>query len=677
MESSQRTQRLTLGWRDTFRLLAPYARRHFFEQVSSIWFIVAYLIIFQLLILQLPIVFAGMIAVGILIVAFGLMFFMEGLRLGLMPLGESIGAILPRSGNILLILTFSFLLGIGATFAEPAIAVLKAAGSGVAAKEAPLLYSLLNDFSSQLVASVGVGVGFAVLLGVLRFFYGWSLKTIVIPVVSFLLIISLMFNGNDILKDVLDLAWDCGAVTTGPVTVPLVLALGIGVCRVVGTGSSRSAGFGIVTLASLFPIMSVLLLASYHFVAQDFYGAENYVQSASLVIQDSHRREASAANLGAQAPSSSVDPGMSLTPEQGRQEGRINVTIRELDNYIRAGILPDGYQAKFRGGKAQIQDGSLVIVSPEVVIYKEYQRPYQFVSEKTWDDSRPIASASYAALLDAIRAIIPLCLFLYIVQRFALKQVMHRREELRVGIIFAVLGMTLFGLGIALGLTPLGSQLGSNVPATFASITPWGLDFVDGPIFESEHSGKVVAILFAFFLGYGATLAEPALNALGDTVEKITVGAFNKKLLMQCVAVGVGFGIAAGICKIAYDLPLIWMLIPPYTVVLVLTWYSPEQFVNFGWDSAGVTTGPITVPLVLAMGLGVGGNIPGVSDGFGILALASVYPILSVLSVGLLTRSADEQELQDTLIETGVDLNQAAAAMMSTPASNTGIGERL
>ncbi|MEQ8691694.1 MAG: DUF1538 family protein, partial [Pseudomonadales bacterium] len=98
----------------------------------------------------------------------------------------------------------------------------------------------------------------------------------------------------------------------------------------------------------------------------------------------------------------------------------------------------------------------------------------------------------------------------------------------------------------------------------------------------------------------------------------------------------------------AYNLPLFWMLLPPYLVVIVLTWISPHSFVNFGWDSAGVTTGPITVPLVLAMGLGVGANVPGVSDGFGILALASVGPILTVLSVGLYTQ---RQERNNTLDE--------------------------
>jgi hypothetical protein len=147
-------------------------------------------------------------------------------------------------------------------------------------------------------------------------------------------------------------------------------------------------------------------------------------------------------------------------------------------------------------------------------------------------------------------------------------------------------------------------------------------------------TGIMVVLLFAFFMGYGATLAEPALNALGTTVESITVGTFKKTLLMQSVALGVGLGIALGVGKIIWDIPLVWMLAPLYTALLFVTWISTEEFVNIGWDSAGVTTGPITVPLVLAMGLGIGTQ-SGVVEGFGILAIASVCPILSVLLVGL------------------------------------------
>ena len=202
--------------------------------------------------LKLPIVFALTISFGVALVVAGLTFFMEGLELGLMPFGEIIGSVLPRKSKLPVIMLFSVLLGIGATLAEPAIFVLKQAGAGVKPDQAPLLYSLLNDFSGQLVACVGFGVGIAVLLGVVRFLYGWSLKVFILPLVGVLTTLTVWAHFNEFLVPIMGLAWDCGAVTTGPVTVPLVLALGIGVCRIVSGGSSEGGGFGVVPLLIFF-----------------------------------------------------------------------------------------------------------------------------------------------------------------------------------------------------------------------------------------------------------------------------------------------------------------------------------------------------------------------------------------------------------------------------------------
>ena len=146
--------------------------------------------------------------------------------------------------------------------------------------------------------------------------------------------------------------------------------------------------------------------------------------------------------------------------------------------------------------------------------------------------------------------------------------------------------------------------------------------------------GLILALVFAWFLGFGATLAEPALNTLGFTVQNLTQGVFKKSTLMYAVSTGVAFGIALGLAKIIFDLPLAWLLLPTYLLAAVLTFLSSEEFVNIAWDSAGVTTGPITVPLVLAMGLGIG-NAVQVVEGFGMLSMASIGPILSVLATGL------------------------------------------
>ncbi|MEM9018171.1 MAG: DUF1538 domain-containing protein [Verrucomicrobiota bacterium] len=253
-----------LGFGGVLSILWRYFKEKAIEQLKSIWFIIAYLVVFQMLFLDLPVIYSATIALGIFIVVIGLAFFMEGLRLGLMPFGETIGAILPRNSKLPVIIAFAFILGIGATFAEPAIAVLKSAGAGVKPEEAPLLYSLLNDFSGQLVACVGIGVGIAVSLGILRFFFGWSLKILIIPIVLLLCGVTLYAYFTPDLRHIIGLAWDCGAVTTGPVTVPLVLALGIGVCRIIDEKDNSSAGFGIVTLASLFPIVAVLSLSILH-----------------------------------------------------------------------------------------------------------------------------------------------------------------------------------------------------------------------------------------------------------------------------------------------------------------------------------------------------------------------------------------------------------------------------
>ena len=125
---------------------------------------------------------------------------------------------------------------------------------------APYLYALLNEWSDALVLTVGVSVGIAAVVGALRFLYGWSLKPLIYATLVPVIALSLYVAGDPQLATALGLAWDTGAVTTGPVTVPLVLSLGIGIAAAAGKGDSSLSGFGIVTLASLFPVVGVLLL---------------------------------------------------------------------------------------------------------------------------------------------------------------------------------------------------------------------------------------------------------------------------------------------------------------------------------------------------------------------------------------------------------------------------------
>lgn len=116
---------------------------------------------------------------GLLAVIFGLMLFMEGLKLGLMPFGETIGNTLPRKASLSIVLAIAFMLGVGVTFAEPAIGALQAAGKIVNVEKAPILYSLLTDRSLLSVITVGIGVGVAAVLGTMRFIKNWSLKPLI------------------------------------------------------------------------------------------------------------------------------------------------------------------------------------------------------------------------------------------------------------------------------------------------------------------------------------------------------------------------------------------------------------------------------------------------------------------------------------------------------------------
>lgn len=539
--TEKKSSKIKLRFIDMYRLVTPYISVRLLEQVSSLMPLAIYLVIFQIFILRQELSGASAISVGLLAVIIGLMFFMEGIKQGLMPFGELIGNTLPKKVHLNLVLIVAFILGIGVTFAEPAIGALKAAGALVDVKTAPYLYMLLNDYSSTLVLLVGGGVGLAAVLGTLRFIYAWSLKPFIylsiIP--TLLLTVYLMMDEN--LSVILGLAYDSGAVTTGPVTVPLVLALGIGIASAAGKGNSSLSGFGIVTLASIFPILAVMLLGVY----------------VSLVY----------------------------TPQD----------IIEL---------------------------SVLATNTQTI-----QMP--------WYETSP-----YTEMLLGIRAILPLVLFLFFVLKVILKEKLSNSGTIIYGIVLAILGMMIFNVGLTYGLAALGEQSGSLVAVAFSDI-----ELASGEVLPALYPyviGLFVAVVFAWVLGFGATLAEPALNALGITVENLTQGTFRKKTLMVAVSIGVGTGIAIGVLKIIFDIPIGYLLIPFYTIALIFTYLSDEKFVNIAWDSAGVTTGPITVPLVLAMGLGFG-NAMNVTDGFGILSMASIGPIIAVLATGLYVKKSQEK----------------------------------
>lgn len=541
-KDSLKPQRLRLGFEQTMALLMPYSGVRVLEQMKAVIPLALYLVLFQLIILRQPVEAAMLLVGGLTAVIVGLALFMEGLNVGLMPFGTLIGDKLPRKASMPVMLAIIAVLGVGVTFAEPAIGALQAFGASVDVTRAPYLYEILNNWTLPLVLLVGAGVGLAAVLGTLRFVYGWSLKPMIYIAVGLTLSLTLVVYANNDLRAILGLAWDCGAVTTGPVTVPLVLSLGIGIANSAGQNSDNSlSGFGVVTLASLFPIIAVLLLSLY---------VSTQISAEQIVV------------AAATAGSAAGDAQQSIWAQSPMQE---------------------------------------------VVL--------------------------------GVRAIAPLVLFLMFVLFIVLREGLANKLFTAYGLILSIVGMCVFNVGLTYGLGAIGAQTGAVLPAAFMEITISEIS----PIYAAAL-GLVLVILFAWFMGFGATLAEPALNALGLTVQNLTNGAFRKSMLMYSVATGVAFGIALGIAKILFEIDLAMLLIPLYLIALVLTFFSTEEFVNVAWDSAGVTTGPVTVPLVLAMGLGLGNAVSAV-EGFGILSMASIGPIIAVLGMGQYIRFKQSRAL--------------------------------
>lgn len=548
-----KTAKLRAG--EIVAILKPYLNVRLMEQVRAVVPLALYLVLFQIIILRQLVEDSLLVTGGLFAVIVGLMLFMEGLKLGLMPFGEIIGSNLPRKLSLPVVLLVTLLLGIGVTFAEPAIGALRAAGQNVSAQRAPYLWAILNQWTSELVLVVGASVGLAAVTGTLRFLYGWSLKPLIYLSLAPVLLLTVYMSSDPELAKVIGLAWDAGAVTTGPVTVPLVLALGIGIAAAAGKGGSGLSGFGIVTLASLFPVIGVMLLGLY--VAAISSPAE--IVAAAQAATEARQLA---------APWHEVSPGLEI--------------------------------------------------------------------------------------VSGLRAIVPLVIFLMVVLKLLLRQNLPRRGEILLGIALTVVGMCVFNLGLTYGLSKLGGSAGSLIPAAFMQ-TP-GAD--NSPLYIYQV-GLVLALAFAWVLGYGATVAEPALNALGVTAETLTNGFIRKRSLIRAVSIGVACGIAVGVAKLVFGLPLVWLVVPPYLIAVVLTVFSTEEFVNVAWDSAGVTTGPITVPLVLAMGLGLG-NATNAVEGFGILCMASVGPVISVMLLGQWARfqlwrqtKAATQQPANQLLNTG------------------------
>ncbi len=210
---------------------------------------------FQIFVLKQPLPNLLDVLVGGVFVVFGLMIFVQGLEMGLFPIGETIGHELARKGSLFWLLTFAFLLGFSTTVAEPALIAISAKAADIAAQGNLIAASetSMKRYALGLRLSVALSVGIAILIGVLRILRGWPIHYLIIGGYVVVMLMTLIAP-----KEIVGIAYDAGGVTTSTVTVPLVAALGIGLASIIKGRSPLLDGFGLIAFASLLPMIFVM-----------------------------------------------------------------------------------------------------------------------------------------------------------------------------------------------------------------------------------------------------------------------------------------------------------------------------------------------------------------------------------------------------------------------------------
>ena len=233
------------------------------------------------------------------------------------------------------------------------------------------------------------------------------------------------------------------------------------------------------------------------------------------------------------------------------------------------------------------------------------------------------------AMLSSMRDLMPIILVIVFFQFFVLQQPLPNIAQILLGVLFVVLGLTFFIHGLEQGLFPIGESMAT----AFAR---------KGSLFW--------LLVFAFSLGFGTTVAEPALIAVA--AEAANVAAKGQMIeasdaarssyangLRYTVALSVGLALVIGVIRILKGWPVQWLIIGGYMLVVIMTLFAPREIIGIAYDSGGVTTSTITVPLVTALGVGLASSIRGrnpMIDGFGLIAFASLTPMIFVMAYGML-----------------------------------------
>ncbi|MDD2377448.1 MAG: DUF1538 domain-containing protein [Bacilli bacterium] len=223
-----------------------------------------------------------------------------------------------------------------------------------------------------------------------------------------------------------------------------------------------------------------------------------------------------------------------------------------------------------------------------------------------------------SAFQDSVYAIIPLLIIVIILQFFVLK--LSKRHFLKIlyALFLTFIGLTLFLFGVDISFVKVGKEIGM------------ALGMIDK---------KWVVVMIGFVLGIVITLAEPAVKILNEEIEEVTFGYINKKLILFFISVGVAFSIALSIIRIYTGIPLLYFIIPGYLVVFILSKFTNPLFLAMAIDAGGVVTGPMIASVLLSIMVSMSGVIETSNpllDGFGLIALVALMPMISIMILGLI-----------------------------------------
>ena len=241
--------------------------------------------------------------------------------------------------------------------------------------------------------------------------------------------------------------------------------------------------------------------------------------------------------------------------------------------------------------------------------------------------------------------VLPIALFLLAFQALVIRKPLPNVKRMLAGFGLVILGLGLFLIGLEQALFPVGRLMAAQL----TSPEVLGVDASAGAVVWHAYFWVYV---FAVTIGFSTTIAEPSLLAVAMKANEVSGGAISVWGLRVAVALGVAVGVGLGCYRIVSGLPLHYFIMAGYVVVILQTIWSPKLIVALAYDSGGVTTSTVTVPLITALGLGLAEAIPGRSpllDGFGLVAFASVFPIISVLGYAQLSalRSGTSSEEED------------------------------